>query len=307
MKSLSSSNQTSRPACPWSLAFAATLVCLPLSGIARAQTVSIQTADVQSYFAANSESLPTSQQSDPVGLAPWAPPSGFGPYTITGPAGVPPLPSVPPVPAALGPANSFAVAPWTSLFADLPTNTLSKSVIWANAPPGTNVADGHVGVNMRLENPTTTYAFHQMNFSVDYVANAPLGPGIAGLPTFFVSGTTTGVNSYAEFGASIDYYWTDINTAGIVGTTTPLGSVSYYWSLIGPGSAFLTPVLPTGALAAPPIGATGGLLSVVGKAFVAGDPAVIEVSPVPEPATCFMALAGMACGGVSLWRRRRRA
>ncbi len=278
------------------------LLSAPLAGLARAQTVSIQAADVQSYFAANSETLATSQQSDPPGLNPW-PTSGFGLYTITGPTGVPAVPTLPPAPASLGPANSFAVAPWTSQFADLPTNTLSKSVIWANAPPGTNVADGHVGVNMRLENPTTTYAFHQMNFSVDYVATAPLGAGIAGLPTFFVSGTTTGASSYAEFGATINYYWTDTNTAGVVGTTTPLGSVSYYWSQIGPGSAFLTPVIPTGALAATPIGATGGLLSVVGKAFVAGDPAVIEVSPVPEPALGFTAVAALA--GMLGWRRRR--
>lgn len=286
----------------WLLAAVTTLLAAPLAGLVRAQTVSIQAADVQSYFAADSETFATSQQSDPPGLNPW-PTSGFGLYTITGPTGVPALPIVPPVPAALGPANSFAVVPSTSLFADLPTNTLSKSVIWANAPPGTNVADGHVGVNMRLENPTTTYAFHQMNFSVDYVANAPLGGGIAGLPTFFVSGTTTGVSSYAEFGATINYYWTDTNTAGLVGATTPLGSVSYYWSLTGPGSAFLTPVLPSGALAATPIGATGGLLSVVGKAFVAGDPAVIEVSPVPEPALGLTAVAALA--GIIMVRRLR--
>jgi sulfatase modifying factor 1 len=29
--------------------------------------------------------------------------------------------------------------------------------------------------------------------------------------------------------------------------------------------------------------------------------------PVPEPATCVTALAGLACGGYSMWRRRRRA
>jgi len=31
------------------------------------------------------------------------------------------------------------------------------------------------------------------------------------------------------------------------------------------------------------------------------------VAAVPEPATCAMALAGIACGGFSMWRRRRRA
>lgn len=267
-----------------------------------AQTVTIQAADVQSYFAANSESFVSSQQSDPAGLAPW-PTSGFGPYPITGPSGVPTIPFNPPVPAALAPSNSFATGPWTSLFADLPTSTLSKSVIWANSPPSPNVADGHAVVNMRLENPTTTYAFHQMNFALDYVANAPLGGGIGGAPTFFVSGTTTGATSYAQFAGVIDYYWTDTNSAGIVGTTTPLGSLTYSWTQTGPGTWFATPVAPTGALASTPIGATSGLLSVIGEVFVAGDPAWIEVTAVPEPTTAVAVVAGVA--GVLAFRRRR--
>jgi len=32
-----------------------------------------------------------------------------------------------------------------------------------------------------------------------------------------------------------------------------------------------------------------------------------QVRAVPEPTTCVMALAGLACGGVSMWRRRMRA
>jgi hypothetical protein len=31
------------------------------------------------------------------------------------------------------------------------------------------------------------------------------------------------------------------------------------------------------------------------------------IAPVPEPSTCMMALAGLACGGYSMWRRRKRA
>jgi hypothetical protein len=33
----------------------------------------------------------------------------------------------------------------------------------------------------------------------------------------------------------------------------------------------------------------------------------ISVQAVPEPSTYCMALAGLACGGLSMWRRRRRA
>ena len=31
------------------------------------------------------------------------------------------------------------------------------------------------------------------------------------------------------------------------------------------------------------------------------------IATVPEPSTCAMALAGLACGGFSIWRRRKRA
>jgi hypothetical protein len=33
----------------------------------------------------------------------------------------------------------------------------------------------------------------------------------------------------------------------------------------------------------------------------------ISVTAVPEPSTCAMALAGLAWGGYSTWRRRKRA
>jgi hypothetical protein len=35
--------------------------------------------------------------------------------------------------------------------------------------------------------------------------------------------------------------------------------------------------------------------------------AAVELSAVPEPSTYAMALAGLACGGYSMWRRRKRA
>jgi hypothetical protein len=38
-----------------------------------------------------------------------------------------------------------------------------------------------------------------------------------------------------------------------------------------------------------------------------GNNLVLHVAPVPEPSTCVMALAGLACGGYSTWRRRKRA
>ena len=37
------------------------------------------------------------------------------------------------------------------------------------------------------------------------------------------------------------------------------------------------------------------------------SPAAVAISAVPEPSTYVMALAGLACGGFSMWRRRKRA
>ena len=41
--------------------------------------------------------------------------------------------------------------------------------------------------------------------------------------------------------------------------------------------------------------------------YSAGRTAAFSIAAVPEPATSCMALAGLACGGFSMWRRRKRA
>jgi hypothetical protein len=44
------------------------------------------------------------------------------------------------------------------------------------------------------------------------------------------------------------------------------------------------------------------------NSFQSGDDLIVNGTvPVPEPSTCAMALAGLACGGYSMWRRRKRA
>ena len=45
----------------------------------------------------------------------------------------------------------------------------------------------------------------------------------------------------------------------------------------------------------------------VGVQQVGSDVSLTLVAAVPEPSTYAMALAGLACGGFSMWRRRKRA
>jgi hypothetical protein len=61
-------------------------------------------------------------------------------------------------------------------------------------------------------------------------------------------------------------------------------------------------------------GVSGDFNSVVWSGLADGQSAsfnastgFISITAVPEPSTCVMALAGLACGGYSIWRRRKRA
>jgi DNA-binding beta-propeller fold protein YncE len=47
-------------------------------------------------------------------------------------------------------------------------------------------------------------------------------------------------------------------------------------------------------------------LPVPGWTYPTGLSGGVQLALVPEPATCVMALVGLACGGISTWRRRKR-
>ena len=261
--------------------------------------LSITNANVQNYFGAVSDTV---QLGDPAALAPWTV-GAAGPYPVTGAASVPAPPAAPLWSGVLPNSNSFTGGAYSSVLNDLPSSTLSQGTISASAPGGGNVVNGNVIVNMDLFNPNTTFAYHQMNFEVDYLANTVLNGGIGGAPTFFVTGSTSVGASYAQFAAHILYYWQDIDAAGVAsGSWSLLGNLDYNISF-PPATTFVNvPVNPTGTLITTPTG--GGELAIVGEAFVAGDPAEIHVSALPEPSSFVLAAFGMMGLAGLAWRRR---
>jgi hypothetical protein len=264
-------------------------------------------ASVQAYFASQGDLY---HQSDPAGLPTWGV-AGSGPYGGTSVPGVPLTPAYPdPVYSnTLTPANYFVPSPYTSSFNDggSPATT-ATSTISANAPGGAAVADANVQVNMSLNEPLIPpgYAYEQIDFALDYGTINSLTGGISGAPSFLVSGSTSGLGSYAQLGGQINYWWQSSNTTYSVinaaSAWTYLGSLDYNWSGTG---TFSVTVSPTGTLAAAGAPSTIGVLEVTGDIFVAGDPATINVESVPEPSSWLLFGIGLVAFGVWPLLRRR--
>ena len=110
------------------------------------------------------------------------------------------------------------------------------------------------------------------------------------------SGSTTLGLSFDGAGSTVvwsDPFW-DSNRAWLVydlgtGTTTGVGNLLLGGSLLDSlGNALLE---------------TRGAFST----SQVGQDVFLSFTAVPEPSTCAMALAGIACGGYSMWRRRKHA
>ncbi len=152
-----------------------------------------------------------------------------------------------------------------------------------------------------------------MNFASDYSftnnLNGLLASPSPNLPLYINGYVLPGSSAYAEFSGVVDYTW--LSTSGTNGNgtinitgTTNLGSLDYAF-LQPTGGSFGTWIPSTGSLAATPSG--NGILAIDGFMWIAGDPAEINISSVPEPAT--LVLLNVAAVGLLgyVWRRRRRA
>jgi hypothetical protein len=288
-------------------AMAFALTSLGLSSTATAQIGNPFRADVQGYFAGGNDAF---QQPTPGTLPPWTGPGAtLGPYPITGIPSVPAAslapayvnPGTPTLPGAVN--NFLGGYLWAPPAITLAGSTLNQAGIKYVGPGGAAVSDAAILPRFDLNNTTFQNSYAQFRFETDFTYSGPLTGGTASSPTLFVSYNTT---SYVQFAGQVSYFSTSIDTAGnVLGAWTLLGSVEYDFNALGgTGSAIPVNPLSSSALVAPP--ASDNMLALVGNFFVAGDPASIQVQPVPEPSTCVMGLAGIACVA---WRsvRRRRA
>lgn len=281
----------------------ALLVVVLAAGRGSAQVTSLLDAQVQSVFVSQSDSF---QDSDPIGIPP-LPPSGFGPYGLGGPLGLPAAPT-PQVPVGVTPANPFLTGPFTSTFTDGATAP-TKGQTWIDTGPlsGTNVVDANILMDLRLTNPTTLYAYVGMVFGANFYTLNSLGGGIGGAPPMIVGGNTTGGSAYAEAVATLDYYFATASS-GFVGPFSPLGTLTYQWSISGTNPNFLVAVTPTGSLSNVVNPGGGGVIAIVGRAWLAGDPADIRmtIGSVPEIDPSGMAsVLALLGGAVGVLERRR--
>jgi len=86
--------------------------------------------------------------------------------------------------------------------------------------------------------------------------------------------------------------WTAGDNVGSMIAQQHFGTANIGTNLLG--------IIPAAPLAA-------GTYTVRAQQLGAATAYQLDLAVVPEPSTCAMALAGLACGGYSMWRRRKRA
>ena len=197
---------------------------------------------------------------------------------------------------------NFVVNPWSGALTPQPAftdpNTGDSTSGFYFAFSGGNsyaVFLNSVQVNHQLAN--TGSATLTMVYGVEFQCNAlglPLAP--ISLYNYAVTGNIQ-PGGFATFNGVLTY------TSAALGL---LDQVNYAYLNTTPGPFFAT-VSGTPTSGAPFTLPANDTITLNGQFQIIADPASITVSSVPEPSTYAMALAGLACGGYSMFRRRKRA
>lgn len=167
---------------------------------------------------------------------------------------------------------------------------------------------GGIGNNVVYGSTALTWTAIASTDSVSAISNI----GSFGVPVYLASGrlvtpsdTSAGLWSGSlqspinEFLTDPFFYdtsaWTGTLPNGSAAGSFTLGSGSEFGSVPGMSNKANSEWVETSAL---PSNFSNNMY---------GVSQVLTVTAVPEPSTCAMALAGLVCGGLSMWRRRKRA
>ena len=141
--------------------------------------------------------------------------------------------------------------------------------------------------------PSTTWAFASTTWAFG-ISDVNVGAG-TGWTAF--SSPSVDFTGYGTGSLSLDIYGYAGSVAGLPAGYDP--QAAYDWT-------FLTTSEGITGFSTDTFWLTGDFASRASVSQV-GNNLVLSVAPVPEPSTCVMALAGLACGGYSMFLRRNRA
>jgi PEP-CTERM motif len=220
-------------------------------------------------------------------------------------------------PAGLNPGDRFRIAFVTGATTTGSSSDITSYNLFVNTAAGGATYNGSAVTFYAIGSTATVNAYDNirsttMNDPVYLAGGALVAPSITGANGLWsgalVNRIATGIDGtvVSPNGNGNDVY---VYTGSLVDGTASSEPLGYLF----PGDLpFDPPVFETstgkatGGTDAAWIRDGGGSTATFSRSLY-GISETLTVAPVPEPSTCAMALAGLACGGYSLFRRRKRA